>query len=254
MATLSFIKGISLLTIIAIPDVFYVFQAFLLHAFVQHTNGCGIFKAGHYLGPVGKGDFRSSSMGPAGHKQGLFVAHGIGAHIVKMLEHALPFVVLLNTLQGGFNVLLFQEVTQANNMGHILSHQLIDQAACCQLKIRIFYIFSSHSGHQSLRNLFFAFRCLNLMEIVFPVKEICICPLGATLIQFITLLGKGFILHIDGHFFSSPQGSQVPYLHLRIGTKIFHIHGVVLHTFHHAIHIPIPTIFYPGKSQSSFHF
>ena len=48
------------------------------------------------------------------------------------------------------------------------------------------------------------------------------------------------------------QGAKVPEFHLRIRTIIFHIHGIVLATLHHAVLVGIPATFDPGKCEHLF--
>ena len=91
------------------------------------------------------------------------------------------------------------------------------------------------------------------MEVVLTIEDQAVGELAALCIEFSAALGKREIIHGLCHLFSCTQGSQVPELHLGIGSKILYIHSIVLYAFHHPILIGIPATFDPGKGQCRFH-
>ena len=87
------------------------------------------------------------------------------------------------------------------------------------------------------------------MLVVFTVEQVFVDPVSPLLIKRPAPVRKRLITGVPCHLFGGAQRAQVPDVHLGIGTIVFHIHGIMLAAFHHAIMIRVPSARYPAERQ-----
>ncbi len=138
-------------------------------------------------------------------------------------------------------------------MCHVLSNELIHQASFSELVIRAGQVTAAHTHNKAWRNIFFFHGWSDFLFVVLTIEQVFIDPPAAIRKEGPAFFCKRFITHLFRHLFSSPKCAKVPESHLRIGSEIFHIHGVVLCPFHHPIHIGIPSSRNPAKLNGFFY-
>ena len=128
VAALGFVEGASFLAVVSVADILDAFEAVGGLAFVEHTDGGGVFEAGHDFGEIGEG-IGGPLVGVGGHEEGGFVAEGVGAHVVEVVGHGRFVVIFHDAFEGGLDVLGLDEIAEAGDVGEVLADELIDQAA-----------------------------------------------------------------------------------------------------------------------------
>src|ERR1019366_3977587 len=112
--------------------------------------------------------------------EGSFVVEGVGAlHGIVAGERAFV-IVAVDGLEGFANVVRPHGGAEAGDFGHVLAHQLIEQAAGADLVLRLLGVLGTHGADQRGGDFVFG-DAADLLGVVFAVKEIGVDPLAAVL-------------------------------------------------------------------------
>src|ERR1019366_3625874 len=138
---------------------------------------------------------------------------------------------------------------EAGDFGHVLAHQLIQQAAGAHLVLRLLGVLGTHVAAQRGGNFVFG-HAADLLGVVFTVEEIGVNPLAAVL-EEAAVFGCRRVAGGAGHLFSGAQRAQIIDAAHRVGAVELHVVGVVLHAFQDAVAVGVPAAGDPGEFQGS---
>ena len=253
VAGLGLVEGTAFAPVVAITDVPDALQAVLDLTLINHPDGRDVLEPGHDFAEVWEGNF-GSLLRVAGHQESRFIPQHKRAMTVEMVVEILSEVVFHNAAQGLANIGGFEQVSQAADVCHKLSDQLINETALAELIIGINQGFRIHTSYaQAISYVRRPLGRLDLVLVILAVKEIGIHPLFPALEKIPAGLGKLFVAQVAGHLFGCSQGSEVPCAHLGVGAVVFDIHGIVLAALHHAVAVGIPATFNPAELHCLFH-
>src|ERR1019366_7946371 len=139
---------------------------------------------------------------------------------------------------------------QAGDFGHVLAHQLIQQAAGTHLVLRLLGVLGTHVAAQRGGDLVFR-HAADLLRVVFAVEQIGVNPLAAALEEAAVFDCRSRVARGAGHLFTGAQRAQIIDAAHRVGAIELHVVGVVLHAFQDAVAVGIPAAGDPGEFQSS---
>ena len=128
-----------------------------------------IFEAGPGFGVIGKGNLGTLAGAVIADHQGGFVVQHIGAlHGIVVVKLTLV-VVSPDGFQGLADVARIDQRTEAGDVGEILAHQLIEQAAIADLIFGLFGIIRAHVADSCRRDLVFR-NAADLLDVVIAVE------------------------------------------------------------------------------------
>ena len=245
MAALRLAEGVAPGAVVAVAHGFHAGQRFGGHTLVEHPDGGAVLKARHDFGKVGEGRLEAA-FGPRGHEQARFVAHDVGTHVVEVAAEVGHEVIAVNALQRSRHLVRVGQVAQSADVGHVLPHQLVDEAAAPQLECG--------DGRCGVVHVEWLERggVADLLFEVFAVEKVLLRPRAALFVQLVARLGQRLVAHGAGHLAGGAQRAQIPEPHLRIRAEVVDVHGVVLAALHHAVAVTVPPFVAPGVGQYLF--
>ena len=69
-------------------------------------------------------------------------------------------------------------------------------------------------------------------SVVLSVEQVLVGPTPASSEAVAAGLGEVVVAEIAGELLARAERAEIPGLHLRVGSVVFHVHGVVLTAFH----------------------
>jgi len=145
VTALLLIPGTATVAIESRADSIHHCEPFFHQPFVDHARSGLVLEAGHHLAEVGEGGLRTVTVRPTADEQSTLIRQGKGAHMVPVIIEILTKVIAKEGSQRGLNLFRLQEIPQSHNVGHVLPHQLVNEAPVAQLKIRISEVGLAHT-------------------------------------------------------------------------------------------------------------
>ena len=250
MATFGFIEGAAFGAVVARADVADNLDCLIAQTSVDHTGSGGVLETGHDFVEIGEGALGAIAAGVAGHQEGGFSAESEAAHVIEVVVQSHFAIVAEDALVGDAQLIGVHEIAEPANMGQVLPDELIDETAVAELELRVNEIAGAHDHVAGARrNVGSVHGRANLVAEVLAVEEMVFAPGGATGKEAFALGGELVVVAGAGEGGTGLEGGQVPELHLRVGTEILDVHGVVLAPLHDAVPVAVPAVGYPGETE-----